>query len=244
MDTTQPLSQGAKTAIVILLLLTVSPIGLYLMFKWMSWKTWAKVLITMALAVYFLFILLGFYFFILPLRQAVLNPNTGDVITETNPQKVEVIDQVKKWCGINKYDICDVLDVSVDEKSASAEVRVRYATGYIHLLLKLNRDSLGEWSVSDIDEGPAEGTFIATDIDEQWISIVASSWCAKSGYNNCSVSSVEIDGDYALATTSFTLMLLVKDGNNWRVVYGSPKNDICSDVSTANNAELTSYCAR
>lgn len=244
MDVKQPLSQRTKTAVVVFFLLTVYPIGLYLMFKWMPWRPWAKALITTAFAVYFLFILLGFYFLILPLRQAALNPNTEDVITETDPQKIEVITQVKRWCDVNKYDTCDVLNVSVDGKNASAEVRVRYPMGYTHLFLELNKDSLGEWEVSDIDEGPIDDTFIVTDIDEQWISIVASSWCAKSGYNNCSVSNVEIDGNYALATTSFTLMLLVKEGDDWRVVYASPKNDICSDVSTANNAELTSYCAR
>ena len=77
-NTNQGFSHDTKTLIVFLTLIFVYPVGLVLMFMWMKWKTWIKILVAFPVVIFFLIFIVSFL--------ATLNP--GAQVKKANCTKL------------------------------------------------------------------------------------------------------------------------------------------------------------
>lgn len=64
------LSYDTKTIIVVITLVTVFPVGVFLMFKWMNWPKWVKTLVLLP-------IILGVIAFFVAIAFAIANPKVA-----------------------------------------------------------------------------------------------------------------------------------------------------------------------
>lgn len=236
-------SSKSKILITILSLLVFFPLGIFFMFKWMPWKAWVKWSITIIMIVY-ASIVLSVGFFLVSSFEKALDTSTGQapMIDASTPEGL-VESVIRDWCDANGYDECETMNVLIDGSSAFVDVRIGVGSELAHTTnITLNRMG-GVWEITS--RGGDEYDIAFIDIEKQKIITSLPILCSTSGYENCVVEKVEIDGEYAVAETPYRVFLLIKnDAAWWDVAYSSPYTDICKDYNESGSADLLTYCTR
>jgi len=79
------------------------------------------------------------------------SPDSVEEVSDT--KEVGVKNHVEEWCELNGYVSCDILDIKLSQADiADADIHAfKSSTQASGFYIRLNKDSNGDWGVSDVD---------------------------------------------------------------------------------------------